>query len=84
MKYYSYASNIYSTDEEFNNCIVVIAVSKKEAQKWAKQFKGLIIGDKVRGKIKEIDGPVSYVMNRQKIALEVSLDKGLLYIKMED
>ena len=46
MKVYCYKSNIYSVQSE--SLLYVMATSKAQALKFAKQFDGLLIGEKIK------------------------------------
>ena len=46
MKVYCYKSNIYSVQSE--RLLYIIATSKAQALKFAKQFDGLLIGERLR------------------------------------
>ena len=46
MKVYCYKSNIYSVQSE--SLLYIIATSKAQALKFAKQFDGLLIGERIK------------------------------------
>lgn len=82
MIFYNYMTNIFSTNKEFKQPIVLFAVNKKEALKFAKQFKGMIIGDKLKNR-KQSDYDSDYMMKAQADAFIKLLNENKVYIKNE-
>ena len=76
MKIYSYESNIKIANS--NNSVVVLATSKKEALKFAKDYKGLTIGSKVKGSSKDIQYSIDDLMNIQSIELDKLLKNNIV------
>ena len=76
MKIYSYESNIINVSNGKN--IVVLATSKKEALKFAKDYEGLTIGSKVKGSSKEITYSIDDLMNIQSNLLDGLLKKKIV------
>ena len=68
MKIYSYESNIKIANS--NNYVTVLATSKKEALKFAKDYKGLKIGSKVKGSSKDVQYEIEDFMNIQSNLLD--------------
>lgn len=68
MKVYSYESNIIRVSNGRN--IVVLAPNKREALKFAKNHEGLKIGERVKGKGKDVSYSIDDYMNIQSNLLD--------------
>ena len=79
MKVYSYESNIINVINSKN--IVVLAPNKKEALKFAKNNEGLKIGERVKGKGKDVPYSIDDYMNTQSNLLDNLLRKGKVRIE---
>lgn len=79
MKVYSYESNIFNVSNGRN--IVVLAPNKKEALKFAKNHEGLKIGERVKGKGKDVPYSIDDYMNTQSNLLDNLLKNGKVRIE---
>ena len=79
MKVYSYESNIINVSNGKN--IVVLAPNKREALKFAKNHEGLKIGERLKGKGKDVPYSIDDYMNTQSNLLEDLLREGIVRIE---
>ena len=79
MKLYSYESNIICASNGRN--VVVLAANKKEALKFAKNYEGLKIGERVKGKSNYIPYSIDDFMNTQSNLLGNLLKNGKVRIE---
>ena len=68
MKVYSYESNIFNVSNGRN--IVILAPNKREALKFAKNHEGLKIGERLKGKGKDVPYSIDVYMNNQSNLLD--------------
>lgn len=61
-----------------NNYAVVLATSKKEALRFAKDYEGLKIGSKVKGSSKDVQYEIDDFMNIQSIKLDELLKNNIV------
>lgn len=81
MQIFSYESNIKIANS--NNYVVVLATSKKEALNFAKDYKGLTIGNRIKGSSKDIQYSIDDLMNIQSIKLDELLNKKIVEFSRE-
>ena len=79
MRVNSYESNIINVSDGKN--IVVLATSKKEALKFAKDYEGLTIGSKVKGSSKDVPYSIDDLMNTQSNLLDNLIREGKVRIE---
>ena len=79
MKIYSYESNIINVSDGKN--IVALAPNKKEALKFAKNHEGLKIGERVKGKGKDVPYSIDDFMNTQSNLLDNLIREGKVRIE---
>lgn len=79
MKVYSYESNIICVSNGRN--VAVLAANKKEALKFAKNYEGLKIGERVKGKLDYVDYSIDDFMNIQSKLLDDLLKNGEVRIE---
>lgn len=81
MKTYRYIMNVKSAKYESKNRTVLLAVNKKEAMKFCKDFKGLKILEKLKGTTENGFKDSESLMSTQKELLEKYLQLNELYIE---
>ena len=79
MKVYSYESNIINVSN--GRSIVVLAPNKREALKLAKNHEGLKIGERLKGKGKDVPYSIDDYMNIQSNLLDDRLKDGKVRIE---
>lgn len=79
MKVYSYESNIKNVSNGRN--IVVLAPNKREALKFAKNYEGLKIGERLKGNGKDVPYTIDDYMNIQSNLLDKLLREGKMGIE---
>ena len=79
MKIYSYESNIINVSNGKN--VVVLAANKREALKFAKNHEGLKIGERVKGKGKDVPYSIDDFMNTQSNLLDNLIREGKVRIE---
>lgn len=81
MKTYRYIMNVKSAKYEPKNRTVLLAVNKKEAMKFCKDFNGLKILEKLKGTTENDFKDSESLMNTQKELLAEQLKANKLYIE---
>lgn len=81
MKTYRYIMNVKSAKYESKNRTVLLAVNKKEAMKFCKDFNGLKILEKLKGTVEKSFKDSESLMSIQKELLEKYLQLNELYIE---
>ena len=81
MKTYRYIMNVKATKYESLNRVCLLAVNKKEAEKFCKDFKGLKILEKLKGTTENGFKDSESLMNTQKELLAEQLKANKLYIE---
>ena len=79
MKLYNYESNIINVSN--GKSVLVLALNKKEALKFAKNHEGLKIGERVKGKSNDIPYSIDDYMNTQSNLLDELLRDGIVRIE---
>ena len=79
MKVYSYESNIINIIN--GRGVVILAPNKKEALKFAKNHEGLKIGERLKGKGKDVPYSIDDYMNTQSNILDKLLKEGKVRIE---
>ena len=82
MKTYRYIMNVKSAKYETKNRTVLLAVNKKEAMKFCKDFKGIKVLERCKGKSwrRQFDN-IDYLMKRQKELLAIELKTKRCFIE---
>ena len=81
MKTYRYIMNVKSAKYESLNRVCLLAINKKEAEKFCKDFKGLKILEKLKGTTENDFKDSESLMNTQKELLTEKLQLNELYIE---
>ena len=81
MKTYRYIMNVKATKYESLNRVCLLAVSKKEAMKFCKDFKGLKILEKLKGTTENDFKDSESLMNTQKELLAEQVKSNKHYIE---
>ena len=82
MKVQYYTVNVKNTNDNLGRRLVILAVNKKEAMKFCKDFKGIKVLKRCKGKSlrSEFDN-INYLMSIQKELLTQKLKANELYIE---
>ena len=81
MKTYRYIMNVKATKYETLNRVCLLAINKKEAMKFCKDFKGLKILEKLKGTTEKDFEDSESLMTTQKELLTEQLKANKLYIE---
>lgn len=81
MKTYRYIMNVKATKYETLNRVCLLAINKKEAMKFCKDFKGLKILEKLKGTTDNGFKDSESLMSTQKELLAEKLQLNELYIE---
>lgn len=81
MKTYRYIMNVKSAKYESLNRVCLLAINKKEAEKFCKDFKGLKILEKLKGTTENDFKDSESLMSTQKELLAEKLQLNELYIE---
>ena len=81
MKTYRYIMNVKSAKYESLNRVCLLAINKKEAMKFCKDFKGLKILEKLKGTTENDFKDSESLMSTQKELLTEKLQLNELYIE---
>ena len=81
MKTYRYIMNVKATKYESLNRVCLLAINKKEAMRFCKDFKGLKILEKLKGTTENDFKDSESLMNTQKELLTEQLKSNQLYIE---
>lgn len=81
MKTYRYIMNVKAKKYETLNRVCLLAINKKEAMKFCKDFKGLKILEKLKGTTDNGFKDSESLMNTQKELLAEKLQLNELYIE---
>ena len=82
MKVQYYTINVKSKNDSLGRRLVILAINKKEAMKFCKDFEGIKVLERCKGKSlrSEFDN-INYLMSAQKELLTQKLKANELYIE---
>ena len=82
MRLYDYTINVKSVFIKAEHHMIISAINKKEAMKFCKDFKGIKVLERCKGKsLRSQFGNINYLMDRQKELLTEKLKSNELYIE---
>ena len=83
MRLYDYTINVKSVLFEAEHHMIISAINKKEAMKFCKDFKGLKVLERCKGKsLRSQFDNINYLMGRQKELLAIELKSKRCFIEM--